>query len=178
MINRYHRRLSLPVRLLNVDLTATSVISSYTLDKEPEFLDFLSSLGLAVYTTEKFYLAPGTVLPIHTDQDNFNDCVKLNFVYCDGVSTTSWYEPKPDTVPVVNKTPIGTYYTKPADISDIVKVYEIDTVGTSLLNVGHYHGVTNGDSARVTISIKLKDSTTDREIFWDDAIERFNAFFV
>ena len=178
MSNRYHRSLLLPVGLVNVDLTATSVISSYALDKEPAFLDFLSSLGLAVYTTEKFYLAPGVVLPIHTDQDNFNDCVKLNFVYCDSVSTTSWYEPKPNTVPVVNKTPIGTYYTKPADISDIVKVYEADTVGTSLLNVGHYHGVTNGASPRVTISIKLKDLETDSELFWDQAVKRFGRFII
>lgn len=176
MYNFYHLPLKLPVTLTKVDLAESPVISSYDLSNNIEFLNFLSSLKLSIYTTEKFYLPPEGVLPVHTDQDNFNDCVKLNFVYCDSTSTTTWYEPKPGTTPVINRTPIGTYYTTPANVSDVTKVYEADTVGTSLLNVGHYHGVTNGTSPRVTISIKLKDAETNKELLWDDAIKRFERF--
>ena len=180
-MNRYHHYLKIPVKFTPVFDSGAPFISGY--DKtliDQELVEWIDGLGLTIGGAEVFHLEPNDTnypdcLPIHSDSDEFDDHVKMNFVYSDTASTMNWYEYKDPTLLETQYTPIGTgYVTTDKDNCDLV--YSAEVGQPSLVNTGMLHDISPVTSTRYCFSFPLWKN--GRRLTWNDAVNVFENFIV
>lgn len=181
MSNTYHHYLKIPVGFIPVFPDGSQVISSY--DKKlitKEFRDWIESLGLAIGSSEVFHIRPNDAghldhIPIHNDATEFNNHVKINFVYSDTASTMNWYTYKDTDLLETLTTPIGTgYITTPRDNCKLV--YSAEVGRPSLVNTGMLHDVSPVTSTRYCFSFPLLQN--GQRLIWENAVNIFQEYIV
>ena len=181
MSNTYHHQLNIPVKFLPVFPDDAPVISMY--DKSlinKEFIDWLASLQIEIGKAELFHLKANPInegdynkLPIHLDDDNFDNHVKINFVYCDTPSKMNWFVCKDASKLKCLKTPTGTDYIL-AEEEDCELVFSAQVGQPSLVNVGMLHSISAVESERHCFSFPLiKDG---KPLCWEQAKEIFKEY--
>jgi hypothetical protein len=180
-MNTYHHYLKIPVKFTPVFDAGATFISGY--DKtliNQELVEWISSLGLTIGGAEVFHLEPNdpnypNCLPIHSDSSEFDDHVKMNFVYSDSAATMNWYEYKDADLLETLTTPIGTgYVTTSRDNCELV--YSAEVGKPSLVNTGMLHDISPIASTRWCFSFPLWKN--GRRLTWDLAVEIFKDFII
>jgi hypothetical protein len=180
-MNTYHHYLKIPVTFTPVFPDGRQVIAAY--DKtliSSELLNWLGSLNIGIGGAEVFHLRPYDAdhldhLPIHTDSSNFDNHVKMNFVYSDTRSTMNWFEYKNADLLENFTTPIGTgYITTPRDNCELV--YSAEVGQPSLVNTGMLHDISPVAGPRWCFSFPLWQH--EQRLTWDRAVDIFKDYIV
>lgn len=178
--NPYHYHLILPVEF-STDFVDTDKLGHNAFDVNlinANFRRWLADHDLFVAGyCEKFILGPNRVssLPIHIDNPDSLDHVKLNYVFCELPHETIWYQLKPGKELKFAKTFIGTNYAW-ADVNDCTPVYKASIGTPSLFNAAILHGVPIVSVERITYSMTLARISTDKLLSWSDAEEIFKNY--
>ena len=145
-----------------------------------ELIDWLSSLQIKIGKAELFHLKSNPAnegeynkLPIHLDDEDFDNHVKINFVYCNTPSKMNWFVCKDPSKLKCLKTPTGTDYIL-AEEEDCELLYSAQVGQPSLVNVGMLHNISAVDSERYCFSFPLiKDN---KPLCWNQAEEIFKDY--
>lgn len=143
---------------------------------DPLLWAWLRTQHLSLRHAEVFYTLPGKSLPIHIDDDQFDDHCKLNFVYGGDGSLMQWWRQKDPAAPLQHKkTAIGTTYVV-FDPNDCDLIWTAQVGCPSLVNAGQPHSVLNCTAEpRVTLSLVL-ESAKGHLVPWDQAAEMLGKF--
>ena len=180
-MNKYHRYLKLPFDLQKPEICNQYIDSPvYHEDiahHDPNLETWLSQFeDICIGHTEVFWTNSGKELPIHTDEDSFDDHVKINVSWGSEKGLTRWW--KSDIVEYMEEEGGGHVHRNLiAEKENATLVYEACTNTPSLVNVGQLHSSYNpSDSGRWTLCFVLaKEDKTDF-IYWDDAIKMFEDY--
>jgi len=120
MNNLYHYNLNLPVEFeLTFKDESDYFHTSFDIELiNYKFRNWLAERDLQIMSPcERFLLDPRTrsSLPIHIDNPDSPNHVKLNYVFCDTPHTTAWYKLKPEKKLNFSKTAIGTNFAWAAE---------------------------------------------------------------
>ena len=181
--NIFHRFLDIPVDP-NIDLFNRmeydiNIYSHIKVSKEeinPELFCWLEQFDFTIEWFEAFYTPPnGGKLPIHTDSQEVDDKVKINWTYGAPGSKLIWWEPRSDNYINTVKTAFGTTYLT-ADEDNCTKLYEVEIVKPSLVNAGLFHSTYNPSSqGRWTLSLPLFKTGTQISLTWNEAMNKLNG---
>jgi hypothetical protein len=159
-----------------VEPNRTRTISAYDQSLiDQELIDWLASLGVGIQHAETFLIRRGNNLGIHLDTDQFDDHVKLNFVYttCDAVM--NWYSVRDMALLETHTTPLGTQYIT-AKEHNCDLVFSAKVGQPSLINAGVLHSISHCTADRWCFSFVLhKDNHL---IAWDQAEAIFRDYVV
>ena len=180
MNNPYHYYLNLPVEF-STEFVDKENLRHAAIDVElinPAFRQWLSEKDLVITRfCERFVLDPvrAPMLPIHIDNPDSENHVKINYVFCDSPHTTVWYKLKPGKELKFAETFINTRYAW-ADIDDCEPLYSATIGQPSLFNATILHGVPNVTSERITYSMTLSRISTGKFLSWKEAEEIFKDY--
>ncbi len=132
------------------------------------FLNFLHKNNIDIAICELFSYVPYYTLPIHIDgPGNSENLCKINYIIGGKNSTVSWYTVKPNAIPRISKTPIGTDYIKYMD--EDLEFYESkELLGAWVVKVGIPHMVKNSAELRYCISMPLVYKDTQMSVPFDE----------
>lgn len=180
-MNRYHRYLKLPFDLQKPEICDQYIDSTvYHEDithRDPNLETWLSQFeDICIGHTEVFWTNSGEELPIHTDEDSFDDHVKINVSWGSEKGLTRWW--KSDIVEYMEEEGGGHVHRNLiAEKENSTLVYEACTNTPSLVNVGQLHSSYNpSDSGRWTLCFVLANEDKTDFIYWDDALKMFEDY--
>ena len=173
MNNPYYYHLKLPVKF------STSFVDDYLTFHTAfdinlinvEFRNWLADRGSCITGyCERFFLDPQntTNLPIHIDNPDSTDHVKINYVYCDEQHATTWYRLKEGKKLNFSKTSIGTNYAW-ANAEDCEPVFSANVGQPGMFNATVLHSVAPVSTKRITFSMTLAKSSNNKLISWNEA---------
>ena len=179
MHNKYHYRLNLPIDF-SVEETDSRVMFTRYNKHIPEFEQLLLSNGVAILSSDRFYIEPGGGLWPHHDCDHENNYAKLNFVYGGKDSVMAWFKLNPGKELTTALTDANNKYSSVASLDDITEVHRATVGFPSLVNAGCIHGVRNGTTEpRICYSYVLAYAENPTQnLDWDHAVERLKNFIV
>lgn len=177
--NRYYRYLKLPFKFDPIvpDFSQSHHVK-YNPQPHSEFTAWLDSLNLAVGFAEVFRKLPtDTAYPwsTHLDGDDFDDHVKINFVYGQGNSKMIWAKIKPGHEHNKKTTVVGTDYLW-APLADCDIVAADPLWQPALVNAGQLHNVIDVSEVRTCYSFMLLYKNNHKRLLWDDAIVLFKDY--
>jgi len=137
---------------------------------DPSLTAWLAQFRLTVSHAEVFYTLPGRSLPIHIDDDKFDDHCKMNFVYGAKGSLMQWWQKKDALAPLNRrKTAIGTTYVifEPEEC-ELIWCAEVGC--PSLVNAGQPHSVLNCTAEPRTALSLVLETAQGSLVSWDQAL--------
>ena len=194
--NIYHRYLDLPFEITkHPDFTGSPTdmkhydINDYNDDAMNEWH---KSLGLYIRHTEIFYTPPGGNLPIHCDEAELTNHVKINKTWGPEEGVTRWWTSNNVTVNdgrdgakevlenfddnAIEEFSYREHRVLVSNPDDCNLVYEANTNTPSIVNVGQLHDTHNPtDQGRWTICF-VPARGDDFYIYWDEAMEIYKDF--
>lgn len=196
MINKYHRELSIPEYIPNVDFSQWNTANCKWIDfhKTLQFSQlnndkiepWLNSLGLTSRWIEVFYTPPNDKGIIHSDNSTYQDWAKLIFQYSAFGSKMRWWESNKTKVVGTSTQTVTCDRQGPQYQDDLLVAYdddcklvhevELNTMG--LINAGPLHSSYNPTSEqRFVITIALFDINNQR-VLWDDAVQILSSYII
>ena len=188
MNNLYHYNLNLPVEFQTTfddpsDSFHTSFSGELINDQfrnwlaERDLQIGLSQHGHSMGRCERFMVDPKTrsSIPIHVDNPDSPNHVKLNYVFCDTPHTTVWYKLKPEKKLNFSKTSIGTNFAWAVE-EDCDRVFSTTISKPCLFNATVLHAVLPVTSRRTTFSMTLVRISDSTLITWADAETIFKDY--
>ncbi len=180
MNNLYHYNLNLPVEF---ETTFKDESEYFHISFDIELINFkfknwLAERDLQIMSPcERFLLDPKTrsSLPIHIDNPDSPNHVKLNYVFCDTPHTTAWYKLKPEKKLNFSKTTIGTNFAWAAE-EDCELIFSTNINKPCLFNATILHGVLPVSSKRTTFAMTLARISDSTFITWADAETIFKDY--
>lgn len=177
--NRYFRYLNLPFEFKPVEPDfGKSKHVTYNIGLNPEFVTWLASMGLEPGFAEVFKKSPGDnkyPWELHVDGVEFDDHVKINFVYGQGSSRMIWAKIKPGFEHNRKTTVVGTDYLW-AHLENCEIVAEDQILKPALVNAGQLHAVIDVTEVRHAYSFMLRYKNSKKRLLWDDAMEIFKNY--
>ncbi len=178
--NRYHLPLKVPAQFSPRFPSNPPPIAEYEITWIDKSLhDWLLIYDFVISHAEVFFRHPedNDSGPIHVDGNNFDDHVKINYVYSEKPSLMNWYLPKKGQPPESRKTEIGTDYlfSKPENCS---LIFSAQIGQPSLINSGLLHNISPVLSPRFCFSFVLANVKTTTLISWDEAVKAFGLFAI
>jgi hypothetical protein len=205
-MNRYHRYLNIDSYRPTIDFSKIEtgdkkwVEFHKTLElnelNNPDFVNWLHSLGMTSYWIELFYTPPGEDGCIHSDNIEWKDWAKIVFQYGAIGSTMRWWtsektynistslnQVSENQISEVKEFDIGDrtddHYHGQVMFShekDAILQYEAEINNASLVNVGPLHSSHNPtEDKRFVITVALFDFE-GRRILWDEAVEKLSSY--
>ena len=150
-----------------------------------ELIDFMYSRGINIKNADVFCSPPGFELGIHVDGIALNNCVAINWAYCDEVGAKmQWWKPKSPEAKVVDPSrQVDAYgisttpYALGWEEHEVDFVTEVEVRQPTLVNIGIPHGMKNKtNSYRKALSLTWRYNSRDLE--WDDAIRLLGDLIV
>lgn len=178
MPNIYHADLSLPIPFIPQFAQSDLYTRPYKIESSEPIVQWLNSIGLEIARAgaELFYTPPDRSIPIHADGITLDNKVKLNFQYGGAGSEMKWYQRSSGAAESTVPGQFGRYITVPA--AQATQVWSARIGQPSLINAGVLHNITNGHEPRWVVSIPLWDVAANRNLQWDDAVEKFRSWLL
>ena len=198
MKNIFHRYINLPFEIEKPPICNLKLKQLKHQDipyhKDGKMINFLSKLGLNILNTEVFYTPGSKSLPIHIDNSELDNHVKINISYGPPEGTTRWWKPlnfdhkkeynkqfdsKLDEEGKEDLIGLKDTYLQHRSIrleeEECELIYEANTDKPSLVNVGAFHSSYNPtDEGRWTLCFVIGKGT--KYLYWDDAMEIFKDY--
>lgn len=151
-------RLSMPILDKNFDVsklqhqyhTKITVVEAIN----PDIITFLNSLSVEISAAEAFWSPPGFCGRAHIDSTG-GDYVKLNWILSGNDSQMMWYNVSDSITNAAGRSSIGTSIVVYAP-EQIALQYQTKLHSPSIVQVGVPHHIVNGDTARLCISVIIK----------------------
>lgn len=150
----------------------------------PKFEAWLNTIGLTIRHVDVFCKLPGWPetrkrkdrATIHIDGYEFDDHVKINFVYNSGSSKIVWYKLKEGCSSFSDTS--GAYTpSRSAWPDDCYPVESALTNRPMLVNVGQLHDVIDVDTKRICFSFQLGPlDCPSRKLYWNEVHNYFGNF--
>jgi len=198
MNNIYHRYLNLPFKITKPPICNIPLKElkhqhiPYHVD--PQIESFINKFNLRILNTEVFFTPGGKSLPIHIDNSELDNHVKINISYGPPEGTTRWWEPlnfdhekeyndqfdnelsNEDTQTLSG---LKDTYLQHRSIrlkeEDCKLIYEANTNKPSLVNVGTFHSSYNPTNVgRWTLCFVIGND--NGYLYWDDAVKVFQDY--
>jgi hypothetical protein len=143
-----------------------------------DLIDFMYERDIRIKNADVFCSPPGFELGIHVDGTKLNNCVALNWAYCDEKGAMmQWWRPKSADAKVVDPSNVADAYgisTTPYALGwtedEVDFITEVEVQQPTLVNIGVPHGMKNRtNSYRKALSLTWLYKNGDLE--WDDAVE-------
>jgi hypothetical protein len=177
--NRYYRYLKLPFKFdpVEPDFSKSHHVK-YSIQPHDEFAAWLDSLNLVVGFAEAFKKSPTDIAypwSTHLDGNEFDDHVKINFIYGHGTSKMIWAKIKPGHQHNKKTTVVGTdYLWAPLVNCDIVAADPLWQ--PAVVNAGQLHDVVDVSETRICYSFMLRHKNSTHRLLWDDAMTLFKDY--
>ena len=156
--------------------------------------DFHKGLGLYVRHTEIFYTPPGGNLPIHCDEPEITNHVKINKTWGPEKGVTRWWTSNNVTVndgregakevlenfsnDTIEDFSYREHRVLVSNPNDCTLVHQANTNTPSLVNVGQLHDTHNPtDQGRWTICF-VPARENEYYIYWDEALEIYKDYII
>lgn len=173
-MNKYHRYINLPFEISRPPIL-DNLPSDFFIGDDgwrcPKMEEFLSGLGLEIGAVEYLQTPEnGGRLPPHSDQQYFDNHVKINISYGPEDAKMVWWE-----VPIEKTQPVEEYDILFAHLSDCTRLWEATTNQPSLCNVGVVHSTEN-PSKEKRFTLCFIPSLDGKHIQWEDALQIFGEY--
>lgn len=151
-------KLSIPILANTFDVTElqqqyhTKIIIAEAIN--PEIINFFNSLSVRISAAEAFWSPPGFCGRAHVDSAG-GDYVKLNWILSGTDSQMLWYSVADSANNAAEVTAIGTS-TVAYTPEQVTLQYQTKLHSPSIVQVGVPHHIVNGNSARLCISVIIK----------------------
>lgn len=177
-MNSLYRPLSIPVPFLKnyFNKNKYSTARHQLLDRDeisPEYLTWVSSLGLILDHAEVFFSIPHTYYTIHQDQHTRVDFPKINFIYGGLNSFMNWYKIKSGKTGTISQTKIDTPYVG-YNPGEVELLYSKEIKSPSLVQAGVPHNVTVNSLRWCISTVYLYPDR--RLLSWSDAEKIFQPY--
>ena len=142
-----------------------------------ELIQFMYDRGITIKNADVFCSPPGFELGIHVDGIKLNNCVAINWAYCDEQGAMmQWWKPKSEEAKVVTPSAEKSAYgitTTPYALGwqkdEVDFLAEVEVRQPTLVNIGIPHSMINKtNSFRKALSLTWKLNGEDLQ--WNDAI--------
>lgn len=142
-----------------------------------DLINFMYDRGIRIKNADVFCSPPGFELGIHVDGTQLNNCVALNWAYCEEQGAMmQWWSPKSKEAKIVNPSEVSDAYgisTTPYALGwkedEVDFITEVEIQQPTLVNIGVPHGMKNKtNSYRKALSLTWLYNNGDLE--WDDAV--------
>ena len=198
MKNIYHRHLKLPFEITkHPDFNGIpNDMKHYDINDyvDTAMHDFHKGLGLYVRHTEIFYTPPGGNLPIHCDEPEITNHVKINKTWGPEEVVTRWWTSNNVTVndgregakevlenfsdDTIEDFSYREHRVLVSNPNDCTLVHQANTNTPSLVNVGQLHDTHNPtDQGRWTICF-VPARENEYYIYWDEALELYKDYII
>ena len=198
MKNIFHRYIRLPFEIEKPPICNLKLKQLKHQDipyhKDGKMINFLAKLGLNILNTEVFYTPGSKSLPIHIDNTELDNHVKINISYGPPEGATRWWKPlnfdhkkeyneqfddKLDEEGKKDLIGLKDTYLQHRSIrleeEECELLYEANTDKPSLVNVGAFHSSYNPtDEGRWTLCFVI--GKNNKYLYWDDAMEIFKDY--
>lgn len=198
MKNIFHRYIKLPFEIEKPPICNLKLKQLKHQDipyhKDGKMINFLAKLGLNILNTEVFYTPGNKSLPIHIDNSELDNHVKINISYGPPEGATRWWKPlnfdhkkeyneqfdnKLDEEGKKDLVGLKDTYLQHRSIrleeEECELLYEANTDKPSLVNVGAFHSSYNPtDEGRWTLCFVIGKGK--KYLYWDDAMEIFKDY--
>ena len=198
MKNIFHRYIRLPFEIEKPPICNLKLKQLKHQDipyhKDGKMINFLAKLGLNILNTEVFYTPGSKSLPIHIDNSELDNHVKINISYGPPEGATRWWKPlnfdhkkeyneqfddKLDEEGKKDLIGLKDTYLQHRSIrleeEECELLYEANTDKPSLVNVGAFHSSYNPtDEGRWTLCFVI--GKNNKYLYWDDAMEIFKDY--